>query len=962
MNARTPRIAGWLLALMAAVGPPAGLAAPKAGNPHADAYRRAIREGAVERILPKVASGRRSASAGVELEALATALAAETSRSAEVFDALRQGQSLSSIEAAELLWRIAVHQGLTDPLASRAGDLLENEDPFTRALAEWAIATRVGMDNNGQQIAWPRPDPPPWFQRWNALDPEFFVAADYVRFAVVCGIHDDADKLAASAKAILLRAQAATEAIRCSASAERRAMSGRQLEKLEQLQTRIAACAKASPVDLAECRRLWLQVRQAARPIVLANPAVDFAEIVFTKRHAAHSHRNITGSQYPWVHKPGGDIYVLTGLGRQTALRPVIQGQLGPGHVHGMDLWWDADRVVFAYARQPRWPPKWDAVHGDCSFQLRRDQEPTHLYEISLTGSDLRQLTNDPVWSDFEPTCTANGDVVFASDRSGRSSECGKFSADHTVINLYRLSADGKTLRRLSDNKDIDRYPHSLDNGLIGYTRWEYQERHFMEVHSIWTVRPDGTMSDALFKQHLSAPLSLRDTRSIPGTSKLVAVATGHHTFAYGPIVVVDPAVGLNSAQAIRVVTPQVVPQEGPMAGRPVDEGGVPDQGGLYQTPWALSEKCFLASYSYGRPRSDTAGGTNENGFALYLIDVYGNKELIHRDRFLSCDFPMPLRKRPRPPLLPDLTTAQSPTATCYVADVYHQLDGIPRGTIKYLRIAQRVGWPLDEDRGAMRYIPGNAFASQFGYWEWAPVRVLGTVRVESDGSAHFTVPVDAAVYFQALDENYMEVRRMRSHVTFQPGEVRGCIGCHETRMATPRSQWRASLALGRPAESPAPPSWGAARLLGYEWMIQPVLDRHCVRCHGSRKPEGDLDLTGTLAADGFLRSFGSLFGRAPGGKKLRPPLVSVSNRFSGAAVTKPKEFGSHRSRLIQVLQQDDLHRKEVKLNPDEWIALVTWIDANAPYHDRFLNKRPSDQGSPRREIALEQAASHAAP
>ena len=42
---------------------------------------------------------------------------------------------------------------------------------------------------------------------------------------------------------------------------------------------------------------------------------------------------------------------------------------------------------------------------------------------------------------------------------------------------------------------------------------------------------------------------------------------------------------------------------------------------------------------------------------------------------------------------------------------------------------------------------------------------------VEADGSAHFRVPVDTAVYFQLLDENFMELRRMRSFISFQPGE-----------------------------------------------------------------------------------------------------------------------------------------------------------------------------------------------
>ena len=36
----------------------------------------------------------------------------------------------------------------------------------------------------------------------------------------------------------------------------------------------------------------------------------------------------------------------------------------------------------------------------------------------------------------------------------------------------------------------------------------------------------------------------------------------------------------------------------------------------------------------------------------------------------------------------------------------------------------------------------------------WTPVEVFGTVPVEADGSAHFQVPADTAVYFQLLDEN----------------------------------------------------------------------------------------------------------------------------------------------------------------------------------------------------------------
>jgi hypothetical protein len=387
------------------------------------------------------------------------------------------------------------------------------------------------------------------------------------------------------------------------------------------------------------------------------------------------------------------------------------------------------------------------------------------------------------------------------------------------------------------------------------------------------------------------------------------------------------------------------------MAGQPVAEGGVPIKGGLFQTPWALSEGCFLVSYSYARRLGGSQGGGNATGFAVYLIDAYGNMELIHRDLLLSSAFPMPLKPRPRPPVLPDVIRPQAATATAYLADVYHDLPGVDRGTVKYLRISQRVGWPLDEQIGAMRYIPGNAWEGQYGHWNWAPVRVLGEVEVDEDGSACFTVPANAALYFQALDDRHMEVRRMRSHVTFQPGERRGCVGCHESQLKTPASAWSQVTALHRPPQTPKPPPWGADRLLGYEWLVQPVLDQHCVRCHGSVEPDGGLDLTAGDAGDDFHRSFRSIFGEPSKSGRADGALVSIADRRSNASISRPLEFGSPRSRLIRVLLDDPLHRDEVRLTDDQWLALVAWVDANAPYHDKFYNRRPTDGGEPQRDV-----------
>jgi hypothetical protein len=861
--------------------------------------------------------------------------------------------------AAERLIELAEQNRLTDDFARLAADLLKHEDPFVRGMAEWAIAMRVGGENNGQKAAWPAAHAPAWYAAWAAFPPAAMVEADWVRQAVAQGIHRDSAKLLASVDAMIERAS------RMAADFDRQhqaATGGRGAQRdprsrLGSIRQKLAAQLAASPGDLVAHGRLWLEARRVLRAVALANPAIGFDELLFVKQFPPHTSRNITRS-YPWKHKPGGDLCVLSGLAPDAPLREVLRGRLGPGHVRGLDLWWDADRAVFGYARQANWPPAVDtgqyAVEGLNTVTLRKTHEPIHLFEVMLDGSGLRQLTAQPYWSDLEPTYCANGDIVFVSDRCGQSAQCGPFEQDHAAVNLYVMSSDGKHVRRLTTQKDYDRYPHSLDNGLIAFTRWEYQERGFMNTHSLWTVRPDGTMADALFKQHMNAPCGLRDTRSIAGSAKMVSIATGHHTYACGPVVVIDPRHGLNSEDGIRIVTPGVRPQEGQMAGRPVEEGGVSDRGGLYRSPWALSESCFLVAYAYHRPNSTGPDTVDSNGFAVYLIDVYGNKELICRDLVLSCIYPIPLKRRPRRPRLPEVTDPTARDATCYVPDVYDGLEGVPRGTIKHLRIAEHVAWPLDAERGAMPYLPGNAWETHLGFASWSPVRVIGTVKVERDGSAHFKLPPDTAVYFQALDERQMEVRRMRSMVSLQPGEVRGCRGCHESDAKAPAMSSPVPLALQRPAEVPAPPPWGPRKLLAYEWLVQPILDRHCVRCHGSSEPDGGLDLSATRDADGFLQSFRTMFGVLPGQKKKGRALVSVSDRFSGAEVTQPKQFGSHRSPLVRVLLDDPLHVKEVALGPAEWTSLVTWVDANAPYYGAFVDKRPADGGPPRRDVLSE--------
>jgi hypothetical protein len=773
------------------------------------------------------------------------------------------------------------------------------------------------------------------------------------------------------------------------------------LRRLNEAAQRLQALPKNASDDVR--RALYLEARWIVRGLVFAHPALDFDRLLFVKRFTQETYPDVCLNHMPWCSRPGGDLCVLSATDGQTLsavlaapggessagvspagagdvssparipgerpgkpagetpapdstaalnLRSILNRALGPGHLHGMDLWWDGSRVVFGYARTPSDEPPAGWLDRARSYHLRRTVEPTHIFEIGIDGRNLRQLTSGE-WSDLDPTYTPGGDIVFVSERCGTSLQCNEYDKDETSCNLYVMKPDGAGVRRLSVSKDGDYLPHTLDDGTIAYLRWEYHERSWAFIQSIWTIRPDGTGADALFKQHFVNPWSLEDARSIPGSNKLVCIAAGHHTLATGPLVVVDPSLGINEPRGMSIVTPDVQPPEGGMDGVPAPEGGTQDGGGLYSTPWALSDHCFLAAYNYSNKETDA------KGYALYLVDVFGNKELIYRDPAISCFIPIPLRPRPRPPVIPESVDLSKDRATCVISDVSFGSEEIA-DRIRYVRIAEPIGWPYDNQLGGQRYGEKGPHLIN-----WTPIRILGDVPVERDGSAHFEVPADTAVYFQLLDEDRMELRRMRSFISFQPGETRACAGCHETRGLTPRPH-SAPLAASLPPRALLPPPWGN-RSVSFLRDIQPVLDRHCVQCHGGLKPAGGLDFCGGLTD--WSREFEQSWGLVPGygfnrafETITRARLVATAEpNLQDASITPPLAYGARASKLYQALDSP-AQRKRGRLTADELLRMTMWMDANAPYHDRFVNKRaaaPAYDLASDKELARQITAVH---
>jgi hypothetical protein len=160
--------------------------------------------------------------------------------------------------------------------------------------------------------------------------------------------------------------------------------------------------------------------------------------------------------------------------------------------------------------------------------------------------------------------------------------------------------------------------------------------------------------------------------------------------------------------------------------------------------------------------------------------------------------------------------------------------------------------------------------------------------------------------------------------VYLQPGERRGCVGCHEPSDTAPAR--KPPAALRRPVSRIAPGPDGT-QPFSFVRLVQPVLDRHCVECHdGGASTAGKRALTGTPAGE-FTASYENLRGHVRwyewGGKSIAD------------IATPPGRGGADESSLWKVLD-DANHKARVRLSAEDRRRIVLWLDANAPFYGTY--------------------------
>ncbi len=657
-----------------------------------------------------------------------------------------------------------------------------------------------------------------------------------------------------------------------------------ELAAAEQSARSVAArLAKGDADLLPEIDRLLALQRSA----LLANPLLDGDKLLLVRRSGGNLGLVQNWESNSSLPRSGFDneICLLTGLRGEPKLTTLYRPD-GGRFVGDLDLHWDARRLLFS---MPGEDGRWQ------------------VHELPLDGSapHALRLIDQPQVDNYDACYLPDGDVLFTSTAPFVGVPCVT-GASH-VSNLYRTEKGG--IRRLTFEQDHDWCPTVMADGRILYLRWEYSDIPHFASRILFTMNPDGTQQSAHYGSNSYWPNALFYARPIPGSAtQFAAIVGGHHDVPrMGELTLFDTALGRHEAAG----AVQRIPGRGKKVEPILRDELVAPSWPKFLHPWPLSAKYYIVA----------AKPTPSSLWGIYLADVFDNLTLIAEVPGGALLEPIPVEPRPMPPAIPARTRPGAADADVSITDIYRGpgLVGVPRGTVKQLRL----------------------FTYQFAYHgmggqinrvgldgPWDVKRILGTVPVAADGSAHFTVPANTPISMQPLDAEGKALQLMRSWMTAMPGERVHCTGCHEPQNAA---------GINRPAARAyrAPdkirPWYGPARGFSFRREVQPVLDRYCVSCHGGRPGASAPNLAdapdvGAPGSDAGYRD----------GSHFPPSYLALRSYVRGHTIESdlhtltPGEFHADTTRLVRMLEGG---HAGVRLSREAWDRIITWIDLNTPAH-----------------------------
>ena len=693
------------------------------------------------------------------------------------------------------------------------------------------------------------------------------------------------------------------------------------------------------------------EIRALRRRLIFSHPALNFDRLLASQRGIPYTCAPHMVDQYTGrCSRPGPGLVVIEDWKNSPRKREPLKGKLPLGAVLNPDLHWDGERVIFAFCDHTAKRPAAavgvaaptvlaGAARGKIGEIIRKldpenplfkdaagtyDPNPVaHLryfiWEAAVDGSWVRQLTGTPqdkmeTWcgrqtsliEDADPCYLPDGGFAFNSTRCQSFGRChwGRYTP---AFLIYRADGDGSNIRQLSFGEANEWEPAVLNDGRLVYTRWDYINRNAVWYQSLWTMKPDGTGTAHFYGNYTMHPGVQAETQPIPDSHVVVATAAAHHYITAGSLILIDTHKGEDGPAPLTRLTPEIP--------WPESEGwNLP---GCYAAPYPVNDTLFFASFSPESLRQTESERTTTNpwgawptpkAYGIWLVDSLGGRELIYQDPEIGTFTPIPIRKRVRPPVIPSvLPPAETAPdfGVCYVENVYDCREPLEKGSVKYLRVNELLNQP------AAKKCNWNASLDLDLH-----KRPLGVVPVGEDGSAAFRIPARKPIQLQALNADGMAVFTMRSFIYAQKGEVLGCAGCHEDKM---RSRLPQDLAKRREIVDPQP-TLALDYEGGFSFMrtVQPVFDRHCIRCHG-------------LASDGKGGNEPlNLIGTQAGPNLISRKLVKWIESYQETGASKTNDYFAVASPLTAILKKG---HNGITLSKDEWNALIIWMDLNVPHY-----------------------------
>lgn len=667
----------------------------------------------------------------------------------------------------------------------------------------------------------------------------------------------------------------------------------------------------SSPQNDQKLDKLLNEGRKLRRKIILSHPKLNFKRLLINKRPPPGFSHNV--DQYLGRHSGEGDgLVVLTNWKTKPKAIPILKGKLPTGSTLHPDLSFDGKKVLFSF----------------CDHTKDKNRRQFFIYEAAVDGSKVRQITGTPKdkferWGDrmtvliedFDPCYLPDGGMVFTSTRCQSFGRChsGRYTPSYL---LYRGELDGKDIKLISFGEANELDPTVLQDGSIGYTRWEYINRHDTWFHSLWTTRPDGTNTRIFYGNYTKSPYMVAETQAIPWNTKVIATATAHHSYTAGSIIEIDPRKGTEGSEPVKRLTPEVCFPE---------SEGWPDTS--YATPYPVYKDLFFAAYSPDK-LSRQGGIQNKNSFGIYLvyhIDGKAYRVEIYRDPEISCFSPIPVRPRKRPPVIPSqLNPAKSKSryGIYMVQDVYQSTQPLQRGSVKYLRVNEILNQPSAA-------VPHRSVAMHE-----ITKKILGTVEVAPNGSCSFRAPAGVPLQLQALDKNGIALLTMRSFIYLQPGEVTSCVGCHENRSKAPATTGRRSFAKVQKINPPQGPRYDDG--FSYVRTVQPVFDRYCIGCHGLGKYKRNPKLFSLMGTHKKIAN-GMIANESYYNLISRPGLIKLAQRNQETLFSIPGDYFARAGDLAKMLLKG--HRG-VKVDRRSMWRIIDWLDINVQFYGNYSFNR----------------------